>query len=74
MPKEIQMMKTIHPTVLTDAQHEQVANCINEMIRHGGEYEQAIAFAYRSMTSRGQRQIANDLSYLFAMWIDGGLA
>jgi hypothetical protein len=67
------MMQTIHPKVLTNAQHEEIANVTDKMLLLGNAYEKAIATAYISLEGDciSQRKLANDLSHRFLSWIEG---
>jgi len=73
MPKEIQMMKTIHPTVLTDEQIASLGDPSNIalMLQHGSAYEKAMATAFQSLDgdTRSQKQLLTDMFEMFSKWV-----
>ena len=73
MPKEIQMMKTIQPTVLTDEQIATLGNPSNIalMLQHGSAYEKAMATAFQSLDGdeRSQKRLLTDMFDMFSKWV-----
>jgi len=73
MPKEFEMMKTIHPTVLTDGQVAVLGDpsTIALMLQHGSAYEKAMATAFQSLDgdTRSQRHLLTDMFDMFSKWV-----